>query len=68
MNTEELVKDSTGVALDAVQAWVSKYDLPIPDSAWDLLGELLSMALAEIYVDRFESDDIIFVDGDKSDG
>lgn len=64
---EELLKDVTGVALDVVQSWVEDQDLPIPGSAWALLGDLLALGFAEAFVDKFESDDIEFVDGDKSD-
>ena len=63
---EELLKDVTGVALDVVQGWVEDQDLPIPGSAWTLLAEL-SMGFSEAFVDKFESGDIEFVDGDKSD-
>ena len=64
---EELLKDVTGVALDVVQSWVEDQDLPIPGSAWALLGDLLALGFAEAFVDKFESDGIQFVDGDKSD-
>ena len=64
---EELLKDVTGVALDVVQSWVEDQDLPVPGSAWALLGDLLALGFAEALVDKFESDDIEFVDGDKSD-
>ncbi len=64
---EDTLKLATGVALDAAQDWANKQALPIPDAAWTLLAELLSMGFTEAFVDKFESDEIEFVDGDKSD-
>jgi hypothetical protein len=64
---EELLKDVTGVALDVVQSWVEDQDLPVPGSAWALLGDLLALGFSEAFVDKFESSDIEFVDGDKID-
>ena len=64
---EDTLKLVTGVALDVAQDWANKQAFAIPDAAWTLLAELLSTGFSEAFVDKFESDDIEFVDGDKSD-